>query len=67
MSHEMWHFDIYDGGNADENSDNGMTEGTSGVGGEVMFNKLINGFLLELFKCFQWLNANHLVSIILFT
>jgi hypothetical protein len=44
-----------------------MTEGTSGVRAEVIFNKLINGFLQELFKCFQWLNANHLVSIVLFT
>ncbi|KAI5813013.1 hypothetical protein BZA77DRAFT_132962 [Pyronema omphalodes] len=67
MSREMWHFDTYDGGDADDNSDNGMTGGTGGVGGEVMFNKLINGFLPELFKRFRRLNANHLVSIVLFT
>ncbi|KAF2754584.1 hypothetical protein EJ05DRAFT_533226 [Pseudovirgaria hyperparasitica] len=39
------------------------TEGT----GEIMFNKVINGFLPELFKRWMRINARHLVSIILFT
>ena len=39
------------------------TDGT----GEIMFNKVINGFLPELFKRWEDLGARHLVSIILFT
>ncbi|QDS73336.1 hypothetical protein FKW77_006609 [Venturia effusa] len=35
-------------------------------GGEIMFNKVINGFLPELFKKWMSINAHHLVSIILF-
>src|SRR6266480_5893944 len=35
--------------------------------GEIMFNKVINGFLPELFKNWMSLNAHHLVSIIMFT
>jgi hypothetical protein len=35
--------------------------------GEVMFSKVINGFLPDLFKRWEDLNARHLVSIILFT
>ena len=39
------------------------TDGT----GEIMFNKVINGFLPELFKRWQEIGARHLVSIVLFT
>ncbi|KAI9724085.1 MAG: hypothetical protein M1812_000804 [Candelaria pacifica] len=39
------------------------TEGT----GEIVFNKVINGFLPELFRRWVRMNARHLVSIILFT
>lgn len=39
------------------------TEGT----GEIMFNKVINGFLPALFSRWEYLNVNHLVSIVLFT
>ena len=39
------------------------TDGT----GEIMFHKVINGFLPELFKRWQSIGARHLVSIILFT
>ncbi len=39
------------------------TEGT----GEIIFNKVINGFLPELFRRWLRMNARHLVSIILFT
>ena len=39
------------------------TDGT----GEIMFHKVINGFLPELFKRWEDLDARHLVSIILFT
>lgn len=35
--------------------------------GEIMFNKVINGFLPDLFKRWQKLNVKHLVSIVLFT
>ncbi|THY99673.1 hypothetical protein D6C93_03874 [Aureobasidium pullulans] len=35
--------------------------------GEIMFNKVINGFLPDLFKRWQRLNVHHLVSIIMFT
>lgn len=35
--------------------------------GEIMFNKVINGFLPALFKKWQSLKAKHLVSIVLFT
>ena len=35
--------------------------------GEIMFNKVINGFLPELFKNWMSFNAHHLVSIIMFT
>lgn len=35
--------------------------------GEIMFDKLINGFLPELFKRWQQLQVRHLVSIVLFT
>ncbi|KAI5203636.1 hypothetical protein E4T39_04089 [Aureobasidium subglaciale] len=35
--------------------------------GEIMFNKVINGFLPDLFKRWQKLNVHHLVSIIMFT
>ncbi|KAK6350229.1 vacuolar membrane-associated protein iml1 [Orbilia brochopaga] len=35
--------------------------------GEILFNKMINGFLPELFKRWKRLNAHHLVSIVLFT
>ncbi|KAF1348087.1 hypothetical protein BDV97DRAFT_400269 [Delphinella strobiligena] len=35
--------------------------------GEIMFNKVINGFLPDLFKRWQKMNVRHLVSIILFT
>ena len=35
--------------------------------GELMFNKVINGFLPELFGRWQSIGARHLVSIILFT
>jgi hypothetical protein len=73
MSREMWQFDTYDGGDpdgdgdpADENADP-LAGGTGGVGGEIMFNKLINGFLPELFKRWRRIDAHHLVSIVLFT
>ncbi|KAK8161263.1 hypothetical protein BKA80DRAFT_205850, partial [Phyllosticta citrichinensis] len=39
------------------------TEGS----GEIMFNKVINGFLPDLFKRWKRLDVKHLVSIILFT
>ena len=39
------------------------TDGT----GEIMFHKVVNGFLPELFKRWQDTGAHHLVSIILFT
>ncbi|KAL9120248.1 MAG: hypothetical protein Q9187_003197 [Circinaria calcarea] len=39
------------------------TDGT----GEIMFHKVINGFLPELFKRWEDLDARHLVSVILFT
>ena len=35
--------------------------------GEVVLNKLINGFLPELFKRWRKINAHHLVNIVLFT
>lgn len=35
--------------------------------GEIMFNKVVNGFLPELFKRWMRINARHLVTIILFT
>lgn len=35
--------------------------------GEIMFDKVINGFLPELFKRWQELKVKHLVSIVLFT
>lgn len=35
--------------------------------GEIMFDKVINGFLPELFKRWQLLKVKHLVSIVLFT
>lgn len=34
--------------------------------GEIMFNKVVNGFLLDLFKRWMRINARHLVTIILF-
>lgn len=34
--------------------------------GEIMFDKVINGFLPELFKNWQLINARHLVSIVMF-
>ncbi|MCJ1435606.1 vacuolar membrane-associated protein iml1 [Xylographa pallens] len=39
------------------------TDGT----GEIMFHKVINGFLPDLFKRWESIGARHLVSIILFT
>lgn len=63
----MWHFDTYDGGDVEDNGSDPYAGGTGGVGGEIMFNKLINGFLPELFKRWRRINANHLVSIVLFT
>jgi len=35
--------------------------------GEIMFNKVINGFLPELFKRWKHIKARHLVTIVLFT
>lgn len=35
--------------------------------GEIMFNKVVNGFLPDLFKRWMKINARHLVTIILFT
>ena len=35
--------------------------------GEIMFSKVINGFLPELFKRWQQISARHLVTIVLFT
>jgi len=35
--------------------------------GEIMFSKVVNGFLPELFKRWQRINARHLVTVILFT
>ncbi|KAA8893832.1 hypothetical protein FN846DRAFT_1025469 [Sphaerosporella brunnea] len=72
MSREMWQFDTYDGdgdadGDAAEENADSLTGGTGGVGGEIMFNKLINGFLPELFKRWRRIDAHHLVSIVLFT
>ncbi|KAL7272365.1 vacuolar membrane-associated protein iml1 [Rhizina undulata] len=76
MSQEMWHFDTDDGGEGDAVGDkykggkgdpDFACRGAGGVGGEIVFNKLINGFLPELFKRWRRINARHLVSIILFT
>ncbi|KAL8706275.1 MAG: hypothetical protein Q9201_000651 [Fulgogasparrea decipioides] len=39
------------------------TDGT----GEIMFDKVINGFLPDLFKRWQQINARHLVTIVMFT
>lgn len=39
----------------------------TGGTGEIMFSKVINGFLPELFKRWQEIKARHLVSIILFS
>ncbi|KAL9582607.1 MAG: hypothetical protein Q9212_003201, partial [Teloschistes hypoglaucus] len=39
------------------------TDGT----GEIMFDKVINGFLPDLFKRWQQTNARHLVTIVMFT
>jgi hypothetical protein len=36
-------------------------------GGEIMFNKVVNGFLPELFKSWTSIQARHLVTIVLFT
>lgn len=66
MSREMWHFDTDDGGDGDGDGDL-LGGGTGGVGGEIMFNKLINAFLPELFKRWRAREAHHLVSIVLFT
>jgi len=35
--------------------------------GEIMFNKVTNGFLPELFKNWMAINAHHLVTIVMFT
>ena len=35
--------------------------------GEIMFTKVVNGFLPALFKRWQALNSKHLVSMVLFT
>lgn len=68
MSREMWHFDTDDGGDGDdESSSDPLVAGTGGVGGEIMINKLINGFLPELFKRWRRIEAHHLVSLVLFT
>ncbi|KAL8995028.1 MAG: hypothetical protein Q9169_005154 [Polycauliona sp. 2 TL-2023] len=39
------------------------TDGT----GEIMFDKVVNGFLPDLFKRWQRINARHLVTIVMFT
>ncbi|KAL8912496.1 MAG: hypothetical protein Q9171_002509 [Xanthocarpia ochracea] len=39
------------------------TDGT----GEIMFDKVVNGFLPDLFKRWQKINARHLVTIVMFT
>lgn len=44
-----------------------MWEFDSDGSGEIMFNKVINGFLPELFKRWVDMRARHLVSIVLFT
>lgn len=44
-----------------------MWEYDADGGGEVMFNKVINGFLPDLFKRWQRAGARHLVSIIMFS
>lgn len=68
MSREMWQFDTDDGGEGDgAGSGDPMAGGAGGVGGEIVFNKLINGFLPELFKRWRRINSHHLVSIVLFT
>jgi SEA/GATOR complex protein SEA1/DEPDC5 len=36
-------------------------------GGEIMFNKVVNGFLPELFKSWMNIQARHLVTIVLFS
>ncbi|KAI5463745.1 hypothetical protein BGZ63DRAFT_353970 [Mariannaea sp. PMI_226] len=43
-----------------------MWEFDSESSGEIMFNKVVNGFLPALFKRWAKLNAKHLVSIVLF-
>ena len=44
-----------------------MWEFDSDGSGEIMFNKVINGFLPELFKRWMKTRARHLISIVLFT
>lgn len=39
----------------------------AGGSGEIMFSKAINGFLPELFRRWQHINAKHMVTVVLFT
>lgn len=44
-----------------------MWDFDGGDSGEIMFSKVINGFLPELFRRWQQANVRHLVTIVLFT
>ena len=44
-----------------------MWDFDAGGSGEIMFDKVINGFLPELFKRWQQMKVKHLISIVLFT
>lgn len=44
-----------------------MWDFDAGGSGEIMFDKVINGFLPELFKRWQEMKVKHLISIVLFT
>ncbi|KAI9815364.1 MAG: vacuolar membrane-associated protein iml1 [Thelocarpon impressellum] len=46
---------------------NEMWDFDSDASGEIMFNRIISGFLPELFKRWMSMNARHLISIVLFT
>ena len=39
----------------------------AGGTGEIMFSKAINGFLPELFRRWQYINAKHMITVVLFT
>lgn len=44
-----------------------MWDFDAGGSGQIMFSKAINGFLPELFKRWQHLNAKHIITVVLFT
>lgn len=44
-----------------------MWDFDTGGSGEIMFSRVINGFLPELFKRWQQMNVRHLITVVLFT